>query len=154
VYYLNTTRQLRVPLPADGVDRLVSALTNQIVPSVSAVEGLQSMSWMLSSDRLTLQAFSGWLTEDGPSQAEQHGLHVSNSVLINELLGGLAGPQQHTFYQLLAQRSSVLPAVMSRGRVRSGAPSAFPQLSRLHFSLNQKQLLIYRTSSVLPREVG
>ena len=107
LYYLNTTRQLRVPLTADGVDRLVTTLTNQIAPSVSAVEEMQSIIWMLSSDRLTLQAFSGWLTEDGPARAEQHELHVRNSVLINELLGELATPQQHTFYQLLAQRSSV-----------------------------------------------
>jgi hypothetical protein len=59
---------------------------------------------MLSSDRLTLQAFSGWLTEDGPAKAEEHGLHVSNSALINELLGGLASPQEHTFYRLLVSR--------------------------------------------------
>ena len=107
MYYLNTTRQLRVPLTPGGVDRLVTTLTDQIAPSVSAVEGLQSIAWLLSSDRLTLQAFSGWLTEDGPAQGEQHGLHVSNSALINELLGELATPQQHTFYQLLAQRSAV-----------------------------------------------
>jgi hypothetical protein len=107
VYYLNTTRQLRVPLTPSGVDRLVTTLTDQIAPSVSAVEGLQSIAWLLSSDRLTLQAFSGWRTEDGPAQGEQHGLHVSNSARINELLGELATPQQHTFYQLLAQRSAV-----------------------------------------------
>jgi hypothetical protein len=107
VYYLNTTRQLRVPLTPGGVDRLVTTLTDQIAPSVSAVEGLQSIAWLLSSDRLTLQAFSGWLTEDGPARAERHGLHVSNSALINELIGELTAPQQHTFYQLLAQRSSI-----------------------------------------------
>jgi hypothetical protein len=105
VYYLNTTRQLRVPLSADGVDRLISTLTNQIAPSVSQVDGLQSMSWLLSSDRRTLQAFSGWLAQDGPERAEHHPLHVSNSVLIKEALGELAEPQQHTFYRLLAQRS-------------------------------------------------
>jgi hypothetical protein len=106
VYYLNTTRQLLVPLTDDGVDRLVSALADKIAPGVAATEGLQSISWMLSSDRRTLQAFSGWLTEDGPAQAEQNPLHVSNSALINEMLGGLASPQQHTFYQLLVQRST------------------------------------------------
>jgi hypothetical protein len=105
VYYLNTTRQLLTPLPAEGVDRLVATLANQIAPGVSAAEGLQSISWMLSSDRLTLQAFSGWLSEDGPAKAEQHALHVSNSALINELLGGLAAPQQHSYYQLLVERS-------------------------------------------------
>lgn len=104
MYYLNTTRQLRVPLSAEGVDRLVWTLTNQIAPGVAATEGLQSISWMLSSDRLTLQAFSGWLTEDGPAKAEQHELHVRNSALINELLGGLAAPQQHAYFQLLVER--------------------------------------------------
>jgi hypothetical protein len=107
MYYLNTTRQLRAPLPADGVDRLVSALASQIAPGVAATEGLQSISWMLSSDRLTLQAFSGWLTEDGPARAERHELHIRNSALINELLGGLATSQQHTHYRLLAQRLSL-----------------------------------------------
>jgi hypothetical protein len=105
VYYLNTTRQLRVPLSDDGLDRLVSTLTNQIAPSVTAAEGMKSISWLLSSDRLTLQAFSGWLTEQDPARGQQHPLHVSNSAIINELLGELAAPQQHTYYQLLTQRS-------------------------------------------------
>lgn len=106
MYYLNTTRQLRAPLTAEGVERFVSALTSQIAPGVAATEGLQSVSWMLSSDRRTLQAFSGWLTEDGPAKAEHHELHVRNSTLINELLGGLAAPQQHTYYRLLVERSA------------------------------------------------
>lgn len=104
MYYLNTTRHLRTPLAEDGVERLISALTNQIAPGVAATQGLLSISWMLSSDRSTLQAFSGWATEDGPASAEHHPLHVSNSALINDMLGGLASPQEHTFYQLLVQR--------------------------------------------------
>lgn len=105
MYYLNTTRQLRSPLSVQAVEQFVAMLTNEIAPGVAATEGLQSISWMLSSDRLTLQAFSGWLAPDGPALAEQHPLHKSNSIKINDMLGGLAVPQQHAYYQLLVERS-------------------------------------------------
>ncbi len=105
MYLLNTTRHLQTPASPDTLARLLKMLENEVAPSVTSVEGLQSISWMLSSDRQTLQAFSGWGAADGPATAERHPLHQSNSILINEMLGGLAEPQQHTYYELLAERS-------------------------------------------------
>jgi hypothetical protein len=105
MYLLNTTRNLQTPATPETLARLVKMLESEVAPSVASVEGLQSISWMLSSDRQTLQAFSGWGTAEGPAAAERHPLHQSNSVLINDMLGGLVQPQQHTYYELLVERS-------------------------------------------------
>ena len=82
----------------------MTVLTDHIVPSAATLGGLQSISWMLSHDRMTLQAFSGWLSHEDVLRAERSEQHVRNGAIINELLGGLAAPQQHSYYRLLGEQ--------------------------------------------------
>lgn len=105
MHYLNTTRHLITP-PSDAtIDDLMKLLTEQIVPSAATLSGLRSISWLLSHDGMTLQAFSGWGAAEDLSRAEHSDQHVNNGKIINELLGGLAGPQEHSYYRLLGERS-------------------------------------------------
>jgi hypothetical protein len=104
MHYLNTTRHLRTPPSDDTIEHLLKVLDEQIVPSAATLSGLQSISWMLSHDRLTLQAFSGWASHDEVLQAEQSPQHVRNGGIINDLLGGLASPQEHSYYRLLGEK--------------------------------------------------
>jgi hypothetical protein len=61
--------------------------------------------WMMSQDRTLMQSFSAWSSWDDQPNAEHNPAHVSNSKLINEFLGGLKGPQQHTYFQLLGRHA-------------------------------------------------
>lgn len=103
MYFLNTTRHLASP-PSDAtIDHLLAVLEEKIVPSASSLPGMRSISWMLSHDRRTLQAFSGWESHEKVLEAERSPQHVTNGALINELLGGLASPQEHSYYRLLGE---------------------------------------------------
>ncbi len=105
MYYLNTTRHLVNPVDDATVARLMTLLTEDIAPKAATLEGLQSISWMLAQDRMTLQAFSGWQSAEDLPRAEQSDQHVKNGAVINELLGGLASPQAHSYYRLLGERT-------------------------------------------------
>lgn len=104
MHYLNTTRHLNVPPSDETIDELLRMLNEEIVPSAATLDGLQSISWMLSHDRMTLQAFSGWLTHEDVLRAEHSSQHQTNGGRINDLLGGLAQPQGHSYYRLLGER--------------------------------------------------
>lgn len=104
MHYLNTTRHL-VTAPSEAtITELMSLLTERIVPSAATLSGLRSISWLLSHDGKTLQAFSGWAAADDLARAEHSEQHVNNGKIINELLGGLASPQEHSYYRLLGER--------------------------------------------------
>jgi hypothetical protein len=103
MYFLNTTRHLATP-PSDAtVAHLLSVLEEKIVPSAASLAGIRSISWMLSHDGRTLQAFSGWASHEQVLEAEQSPQHVTNGAAINDLLGGLASPQEHSYYRLLGE---------------------------------------------------
>jgi hypothetical protein len=104
MHYLNTTRHLQNPPSDETLDHLLKVLNEQIVPSAATLSGLQSIAWMLSHDRKTLQAISGWLSHDDVLRAEKSQQHVTNGGRINDLLGGLASPQEHSYYRLLGER--------------------------------------------------
>lgn len=101
MYYLNTTRHLVSPADDATADRLMALLTEQVVPRASTLEGLHSISWMLSLDGRTLQAFSAWDAQEDLTRAEHSAQHTQNGPVINELLGGLSRPQEHSYYRLL-----------------------------------------------------
>ncbi|TDV56417.1 hypothetical protein [Actinophytocola oryzae] len=105
MHYLNTTRHLITPPTDATIDELMTLLTERIAPSAATLSGLRSISWMLSHDRMTLQAFSGWESAEDLPRAENSDQHVNNGKIINELLGGLAQPQGHSYYRLLGERS-------------------------------------------------
>lgn len=105
MHYLNTVRHLSTPASPETTERLRQLLVEQIIPSVENVEGMVSIAWLLSHDRRTLQAFSGWAEPQDAAAAEHNPVHATNSAIIKELLGGLAVPQEHYFYELLGQRS-------------------------------------------------
>jgi hypothetical protein len=105
MHYLNTTRHLVTAPSQATIDELMTLLTERIVPSAATLSGLRSISWMLSHDGLTLQAFSGWGAAEDLSRAEHSDQHVNNGKIINELLGGLAEPQTHSYYRLLGVRT-------------------------------------------------
>lgn len=104
MHYLNTTRLLRTAPSDQTIAELLAMLDTDIAPSAGTLPGLQSISWMLSHDRLTLQAFSGWANAEDPLRGERSAQHTTNGVRINELLGGLTAPQSHSYYELLAER--------------------------------------------------
>ena len=104
MYVLNTTRHLIAPASDETVGRLRRMLTEEIAPKAATLEGLRNISWMLSTDRMTLQAFSGWSHEDDLVRAERSAQHGQNGVVINELLGGLTQPQGHSYYRILGSR--------------------------------------------------
>lgn len=103
MYFLNTTRHLATPPSDELVAQLLGELEEKIVPSAATLGGLRSISWMLSHDRQTLQAFSGWDSHELVLAAEQSPQHVRNGARINELLGGLASPQEHHYFRLLGE---------------------------------------------------
>lgn len=103
MHYLNTTRHLKTPPTDETIEHLLTVLNEQIVPSAGTLSGLRSISWMLSHDRATLQAFSGWSSHDEVLMAEKSQQHVRNGGIINDLLGGLASPQEHSYYRLLGE---------------------------------------------------
>lgn len=105
MHYLNTTRHLRAPVSDELIMRLMKTLTDDIAPKAATLEGLRSISWMLSHDRLTLQAYSSWQSAEDLPRAEHSEQHVNNGRLINEMLGGLARPQEHSYYELIGDRS-------------------------------------------------
>lgn len=102
MYYLNTTRRLKIPATDASIDELMALLASDILPKASTLEGMRSISWMLSTDRQTLQAFSGWGSEADLQRAQDSTQHRENGVVINELLGGLTEPQGHSYYRLLS----------------------------------------------------
>lgn len=106
MYYLNTTRHLQTPAGDEVVGRLMKMLTEEIAPKAATLEGLKNISWMLSLDGLTLQAFSGWGSADDLPRAENSEQHVNNGKIINEMLGGLASPQEHSYFRLLGELSN------------------------------------------------
>ena len=103
MHYLNTTRHLAQPPSDELLAQLVSELQEKIVPSAPSLAGMRSIAWMISHDRRTLQAFSGWDSHEMVLAAEKSPQHVTNSARINELLGGLASPQEHHYYRLLGE---------------------------------------------------
>lgn len=105
MYYLSTTRHLKNPASDETVARLLALLNDEIAPSAATLEGLQNISWMLSQDGLTLQAYSGWQSADDLPRAENSAQHTNNGKIINELLGGLASPQEHGYFRSIAARS-------------------------------------------------
>lgn len=104
-YYMNTTRYLKPPASDGVIAQLMMLLNEKIAPTTGEFDGLQNIAWLLSQDRLTLQAFSGWQSAEDLPRAEHSSQHINNGKLINELLGGLASPQEHTYFQLLARRT-------------------------------------------------
>lgn len=105
MYYLNTTRHLNTAPSDEVIGRLMTLLTDDIAPKAATLDGLQNISWLLSLDGMTLQAFSGWKSADDLPRAEHSDQHVNNGKIINELLGGLATPQEHSHFRLLGERS-------------------------------------------------
>jgi len=104
LFYLSTTRQLAKPLTDDTLATLVALLSDEVAPSAGKTPGIQSMSWMLSTDRTRFQSFSGWLSPDGPAAAAGNPTHLRNSALTSELLGEFAVPPVTTYYQLLVDQ--------------------------------------------------
>lgn len=104
MFYLNTGRHLAHPASDETIARLLSMVDSEIVPKAASLAGMRSIAWMISTDRTWLQAFSGWDTAEDLPRAEHSAQHVENSKVIAELLGGLAEPQTHTHYQLLAEK--------------------------------------------------
>ncbi|GLY88868.1 hypothetical protein [Actinoallomurus iriomotensis] len=104
MFYLNTTRHLVTPADDSVIARLVDRLDSEIGPKAESLDGLRSISWMVSLDRMTIQAFSGWDTAEDLPRAQNSTQHRENGLLIADLLGGLASPQEHSQYQLISSR--------------------------------------------------
>ena len=105
VYYLNTVRHLQSPPDDKRVDELVAMLSEGIASSAGTLSGIRSIQWILSQDRMTMQAFSGWSSWDELPMAEHSEMHVRNSRTINDFMGGLHSPQEHHYYRVIGQRS-------------------------------------------------
>jgi hypothetical protein len=106
VFYLNTTRHLVTPADDAVIATLLHRLDTEIGPKAESLEGLRSISWLVSTDRMTIQAFSGWDTAEDLPRAENSQAHRENGVLIADLLGGLAQPQGHSYYRLISSRTT------------------------------------------------
>lgn len=106
MYYLNTTRHLLTPADDAVIANLLHRLDTEIGPKAESLEGLRSISWLISTDRMTVQAFSGWDSADDLKRAENSQAHRENGALIAELLGGLAQPQGHSYYQLISSKTT------------------------------------------------
>lgn len=105
MFYLNTTRHLIAPADDAVVTRLRDRLDSEIGPKAETLEGLLSISWMVSLDGMTIQAFSGWGSAEDLRRAEGSPQHKENGALITDLLGGLAQPQGHSYYRLITSRT-------------------------------------------------
>jgi hypothetical protein len=103
VYYLNTTRHLKTPASDETVAQLLKLLDTEILPKASTLQGMRSIQWMLSTDAMTLQAFSGWNAEGDLDRAQNSAQHTENGLVINDLLGGLSQPQGHSYYRELSR---------------------------------------------------
>ena len=105
MYFLNTIRHLQTPPDDHKLDELVAMLSEGIAGTAGTVPGIRSIMWILSQDRMTMQAFSGWSSWDDLPQAEHSDMHIKNSAIINDFMGGLRTPQEHQYYRLIGQRS-------------------------------------------------
>ena len=105
MFYLNTTRHLITPADDSVIATLLHRLDTEIGPKAESLDGLRNLSWLVSTDRMTIQAFSGWGNAEDLPRAENSEAHRENGALIAELLGGLAEPQSHSYYQLIAART-------------------------------------------------
>jgi hypothetical protein len=109
VFYLNTTRHLITPADDAVIANLLNRLDTEIGPKAESLAGLRSISWLVSTDRMTVQAFSGWDSAEDLPRAESSQAHRENGKLIAEILGGLAQPQGHSYYQLISSRTTGTP---------------------------------------------
>jgi hypothetical protein len=103
MYFLNTTRHLATPASDTTIDRLIERLTGGMTATLGS-SGVRSNAWLVSADRSTFQAFTGFDEADQVSGAERSPQHLANSAVINELLGGLSEVQQHNHYRLVLSR--------------------------------------------------
>jgi hypothetical protein len=103
MYFLNTTRHLDVSASDAVLERLLAKLSGAMTDSLGA-GGVRANAWLVSADRRTFQSFSGFDQAADVDRAQDSSGHLENSAVINDLLGGLAMPQQHTSYRLLLSR--------------------------------------------------
>ena len=85
MFYLNTTRHLITPADDGVIANLLNRLDTEIGPKAESLAGLRSISWLVSTDRMTVQAFSGWDSAEDLPRAEGSQAHRENGKLIAEI---------------------------------------------------------------------
>lgn len=101
MHLITTTRHLDTPPSDEQVAELTEFLRTEVIARARTRDGIQALAFLLPDDRSKLYSFTVWPDRETMLEAEVSDQHLTNSLLIEQLLG-VTRPREQHHYEVLA----------------------------------------------------